>query len=195
MKPTPEMLATLGITREDVLSCTAKELAKQILGQDDEGEYESANLEPMVTRETRKFIDAKVTDTVMAECEKFFAPLIETKLADYVFQQTSSWGEKQGAPMTMTEFIEKKITAFMLEEVDSNGRTQEQCRARHDSFYKQGPRIAIAINQYFAIAMKTAMDQVLNDSASILNEGIKEAASTALGTIHTRLTAKIEVGK
>lgn len=193
MKPTPEMLEALGITREDVLACTVKELAKQILGQDDEGEYESPNLEAMVSRETRKFIDEKVMETVRAECDKAFTPLIESRLADYTFQQTNSWGEKLGRTLTITEFLVQRIDAYMMEEVDSNGRSQEECRARHDSFYKKGTRVSQAIDRYFEISMKTAMDQVLKDGASILTEGIKKAAEGALGDIHKRLTARVEI--
>jgi hypothetical protein len=193
MKPTPEMLAALGITREDILNCTVKEIAKDILGQDEVGEYHNDNIETLVNRETHKFIEAKVLEIINEKCNAAMAPVIQTKLDDYLFQQTNQWGEKQGTVLTMTEFIVKKITGFMLEEVDSNGRTQAECRARSDSFYKSGPRIAMAINGYFAIAMKTAMDQILKDSASILDKGIKEAASAALGTIHQRLTAEIKV--
>lgn len=195
MKPTPEMLEALGITREDVLACTVKELTKQILGQDDEGEYEAPNLEAMVNRETRKFIDEKVMDTVRAECEKAFTPLIESKLADYTLQQTNSWGEKLGRTLTLTEFLVQRIDAYMMEEVDSNGRSQEECRARHDSFYKAGPRVTRAIHQYFHFHMDEAMKQVLKDSANILTEGIEKAAKNALGSIHERLVAKVEVKK
>lgn len=196
MKPTPEMLATLGITREDVLNCTVKELVKQILGNDhdqDDEDFSYSGLETRVNRETQKFIEAKLTDQVSAKCSEVFTPLIESNLADFTLQQTNTWGEKVGRTLTLTEFVVMRVDAFMKEEVDSNGRTAEECRARHDSFYKKGTRVSQAIDRYFEISMKTAMDQVLKDGASILTEGIKKAAEGALGDIHKRLTARVEI--
>lgn len=195
MKPTPEMLEALGITREDVLACTVKEIAKQILGQDDEGEYEVPNLESKVTRNVQQFIDAKVAEIVSGECSKIFAPLIRTKLAEYTFQETNRWGEAQGRSVTFTEFLVKKIEGYMLEEVDSNGRSREECKARSDSFYAKGPRVTVAIRDYFHFAMQECMKQVLQDGANILTEGIEKAAKVALGDIHSRLVAKVEVKK
>lgn len=193
MKPTPEMLEVLGITREDVLNCVVKELAKEILGLDEDGEYEVRNLDSRVMSQVCKFIDAKIVEQVASQCETAFTPLIESKLADYTFQQTNTWGEKTGETLTFTEYLVKQINGYMLEEVDRRGRNNAECRRNHDTFYSSGTRITFAIQEYFQTAMESAMKEILADSARILTEGIEKAAKDALGDIHKRLTAKISV--
>lgn len=194
MQITKEMLDALGITRDDILNLAAAKIADDLTGGIQQGnEHYEDTIETRVSKLVREHIEQVVTTITRAKCEEVISPIVDTKLAEFVVTETNRWGEKTGKSLTLTEFIVARIEGHMMEEVDGNGRSREECRARGDSFYTKGPRITAAITKFFQSNMDQAMKQVLAESAGTLGKAIEKAALEALGNIQTRLSANVTV--
>lgn len=112
MSLTVESLASLGITREDIITRAA-----EMIMEPDDGESVRANIINTVKRElavnmaklAESKIDQLLTDTVSGLIDSPFTPVDE-------------WGEPKDKVTSLREMVKRKSLEFLVEKVGSDGK-------------------------------------------------------------------------
>jgi CRISPR/Cas system type I-B associated protein Csh2 (Cas7 group RAMP superfamily) len=161
----------LGITKQEMQDRVVNQLCNEITGRhDDESEYSYFSessiktkmreyLQEIVDKKTREVIDEKV----LANFEKY--------LQELIIKPSSRWGEKEEAPVSIEDYIEKTISLTMAETVDSTGRGRED---RSYSYYgSHSTRLEYLINRKISAEIETSFKSVLVDVKASLQSHIE----------------------
>jgi len=189
---TPELLAALGITREEVLEKVVERLTKSFLtntGADDEGEectYPSA-----ISRKVEANVKDAIDKAVTAFGEKHVLPSITAYIDTYSLQKTNEWGEKKGGPVTFAEYLVKRAEAFMQEPVNHRGEPQGSS-SYGPGWTKMGSRIAYMIDQHLLFSMQSFATDALKTANSQIAGGIEAGVKTALSNVLTNIKVTTE---
>jgi len=185
-------LDALGITKEELQDRIVDKAVDTLLGHYEEydpEEDETVLRDQAFERRVNDSIKERI-DTLFAEyAEKHIGPVIAERVANFTIQQTNLYGEKTGESVTLTEYLVKFAQDWMLEDVDSSGKTREQAGY---NFSKAGNRISYAIDKHLHFYIEKAMKELINDGGNILGESIGSAVKTQLEKVTKRLKVKIE---
>jgi hypothetical protein len=136
------------LSREEILDRCAKQVL-DAMGYDDEGDPESAidSISRTVRRTVNETQEKVLTAAVERITREVLEPTYERVVRETLIQHTSTYGEKKGEPETLTEFISKKIEAYLAEEVNDEGFTYYQMRNSGRSYNRSGDRITVAVRR------------------------------------------------
>lgn len=175
-----ELLAALGMSqselREMIVSRAVDALIEGEKLDDDDFEGESESLSRAVSKMVKARIDAKVDEIA----NRVLMPKIDMHIDEMVLQQTSQWGEKQGAPMTVTEYLVSRANAYMAEQVDHNGNPKG---TDGYNWRAHSTRIAHAIDKHLGFEIERAMKESLKQANSAMAHGLHEACRTAINNV------------
>lgn len=130
-------------------------------------------------------IDNKVADLA----SKHVLPMTESFIENLTLQQTNTWGEKRGEPVTFIEYLIQRAEAYLREDVNYEGKNKDQCGSF--SFTKSQTRLTHLVNQHLHYSIDTAMKQAIANANAVIVGGIQETVKIKLGEIATAL--KVEV--
>jgi hypothetical protein len=134
-------------------------------------------------------IKKQVADTINAIAERSVLPNVSAYIEGLVLQETNTWGEKRGEPVTFTEYLIQRAQAFMQEQVDHDGKAKAESNS---SFWSaKQTRITHLIHQHLQYSIKSAMENALKVATSEIAKGIHETARIKLNEIASSL--KVEV--
>ena len=136
----------------------------------------------------QKRIDAAVDEVA----DKHITPLLAGKIESFSLQATNQWGESKGEPVTFIEYLTQRAEKYMIEPVDSNGKSQAECQRSGNSFYGKGTtRISQAIDKHLEYSIKSAMESALKDAQSQITKSMAEACKMALADVQAKLKVTV----
>ena len=176
----------LGLTKEEIRERVIAGAVENLLHSK---ELEDGSTEYSVDSDFKKAVDAQIkqqVDEVINRIgEKRVLPLTEKLITEHVFQQTTTWGEKKGDPMSFTEYMVARAKAWMAEEVDFGGKSKEESGSYH--WKKSTTRLAYMIHNHLQCSIENAMKKILADANNILKEGIQKAVQIKLEEVSAML--------
>ena len=178
----------IGITQEELQERVVDGLIERILGSkadDDDDNYVRRTVMDEAQQVVVEAINAKVDAIAAAH----ILPRIEAMIEGLVLQQTNKWGEKIGNPVTFTEFIIQRAEAWMVEDVNFEGKSKGQDSY---SWKKDTTRMAFMIDRHLQYHIENAMKQVLKDANSKIAEGIEQAVKIKLNEISLALEPSLK---
>jgi hypothetical protein len=186
-------LELLGLTQEQLQDRVIETVSDKMLtsiGWDHDGEDVSrkSNLRNRLDEMLKHRIDAALA----AHFEKVIPPSFDKWIAEYKVQRTSQWGEKKSEPMTFLDYISSRVDGYLNEEVDSSGQSQEEAKAKGNSWYggKQ-VRIIRMIDGRLTAAITEGIEKAFASTKGILAGGIEKAVLLHLGQFGETLKAYV----
>lgn len=185
-------LKALGITEEQLVEKIIDKTVERLLtsvGYDEEGDefVEDSRLVKNLNDLVKKLIDAKVEQLA----DTHVKPLIESRLESLVLQQTNSWGEKTGQPVTFIEYLIKRADAYMTEPVNFNGKS----RSEGDSYNWRSDttRVSYLMDKHLQYSIEVAMKQALANANASIAKGIADAVRISLANVQEKLKVEVKV--
>jgi len=184
-------LEALGFTKEELQERVLDRLVQQLLTEKGFDPYSEE--ETTVASTFRTQLDARIkqtiNETINAIAEREVLPNVAGYIENLSLQQTTQWGEKRGEPITFTQYLIQRAQAYMMEEVDYEGRNKDEARG---SWYgTKQTRIAHLIHKHLHYQIETAMKEALNVATGTIAKGIHETARIKLNEIAASM--KVEV--
>lgn len=188
-------IAALGITKEDLIDRVVKNITDLVMTaemEEDGVTFDEAS--PLAER-----LSAHVVDAVNAKVEDLAARFVVPQVADLIetfsLQRTNSWGEKTGEPVTFIEYLTQRADAYLREEVDSDGRSREECSRSGRPWYgsKGQARIAYMIDKHLHYSISTAMQQALQTANSAIVGGIESTIKAKLAELQKGIQISVKV--
>ena len=185
-------LEQLGFTQEELQDRVVKTIVDDLTKtrtSDEEGfEYSAVSrFKGELQGRIKAAVDAKINSVFDGE----IVPRIEEMIDECTLQETNTWGEKRGEPMTFVEYLVNRSDAYLREKVDFSGKTKAQ-----DSGYNwKGcqTRVAFLVHKHLHYSMETFAKQALKDANSTITESLEEAVKIALHGVQERLKVKVTV--
>lgn len=114
MTITPEVLSTLGITKEDVVAAISK--GAIVISEEDYSIHEliEGAINKHLEVSTKSAVEKAVHDKMSAD--------IPTMLETMKFQPTDSWGSPKGEAKTFKEFVANAVDQVFMKKVDQWGK-------------------------------------------------------------------------
>lgn len=202
IRPTPDLdavLAALGITRPELEDKLIQRLAELAFREVDfDSPFNFNEDEPPSTPDEirasafRSRLLAAVKGRVDAAIDRIateqVAPKVEQLVANLTIQRTNQFGEAKGEPSTFIEYLTSRADRWLLEEVDTNGRSQAECRSSGYSWQGKGtPRIVSLVDKHLQFSIQVMTDRALKDINSTIAGGLATAVKIALEDSVARL--------
>jgi len=151
---------------------------------DEDGE--SVQMPSTFSSSLQKAVLTKIDDGVRNVAAKHVLPNIEVFLETICLQQTNSWGEKVGKPVSFIEYLVAKSEAYIKEEVSHNGKTKDQ---EGYSWSKNTTRIEYLIHNHLQYSIEAMIKKSLVD----LNQNIAGGLADAVKVHIQEALAKLRV--
>ena len=189
-------LELLGFTKEELQERVIQRVCDQMLeahfyDHDEEG---AAPKSMKFSKALMAMIERRIEQAIQKVAATTIQPNIEEFVRSFQIQETNSYGEKKGAPVTFTEFLVARAEAYIKEPVDHNGLSQAECRVKGNSWYgdRNGTtRVVHLIHQYFGSRMKDEMEKAVVAANAAIAGGIEQSVQQSLKEITAKL--KVEV--
>jgi hypothetical protein len=183
-------LKALGISKQEIEDRVVNAVSEAILsdvGYDGEGEETFGD--SAFHKKTKELIQKRIDAAVFALAERHVLPNVTSHIENLVIQQTNTWGEKVGNPVTFIEYLTQRADAYMREEVNFEGKTKGQ-----DSYQWRpaGTRIATMIDKHLQYSIESAMKKALENANSSIIGGINNAVKIKLAEVAKQFMVKVE---
>jgi len=190
------ILEQLGMTQEELRerlmsSLVERMLTETVFSMDEDGD------EVQFERK-RKFVDEIEKRVLKASNEKIdelfnkhILPQVSLMIDNIVIQNTNSYGEKKGEPITFLEYLVKRANEYITETVNYDGKTKAQVGS-YNSFSGKQTRIAYMIDQHLQYSIGEAMKRAINTANEQFADGLAEACKIQLRQLINKLNVKIE---
>jgi autotransporter translocation and assembly factor TamB len=175
---TPEILAHLGITKEELLDRVAKQVARDLLhgaSVDDEGQ--AWPIDTKFHKEMQELIETELKSQIATHFQRDVVPKLTEITAKMILNRTNRYGERKAKPQTLKEFMVQQTKNFLREVVDSRGQltTRGNGKTRLETMLSDN--------------MQQVLKMELEDTVSAANEMLAGELQEA---VRTRLTALAE---
>lgn len=148
------------IDQTKIRDAVIKETVEQLVTQFDA----ETKIQSEIEERAAEIIEKKVDEQI----KKIFSVGIEKLL----FPQTNVYGEPKNTTLTLREFIDARITSYLYEQVNYEGKPKQRDSWHADS---DSPRLAYLVKQ----ATERQIAEIVKASA----EKIKDEIGTILGTV------------
>lgn len=182
----------LGFTQEELQERVIARLCEQLLtGMDyDPDTGDDFPVASQFRRGVDERVKKQINDTINAIAEREVLPNVASYIESLTLQETTTWGEKKGAPVTFTEYLVARAQAYMQEEVSHDGKGKSEASGYSWSSSKQ-TRIAYLIHQHLQYSISTAMKDALTVATGEIAKGIHETARHKLNEIAASLKVNV----
>ena len=72
--------------------------------------------------ELRERVEQLVEEVVIRKCDEVVRPVIEAGVEGFVIEQTNTFGEKKGEPVTFAEYVTQIAETWLGQKVDHSGK-------------------------------------------------------------------------
>lgn len=187
-------LDALGLDQDKLAEKLVDRLAQNMLtsiGYDEDGDdwFGTSQFASKLNNMVKARLDQVVTELA----DKHVLPRVNEMVEGLVLQQTNTWGEKVGKPVTFIEYLTQRADAYMQEEVDFDGKTKGE-RGGY-SWSKRSTRVAYMIDRHLHYSIENAMKAALANVNNSVATGLEEATKTAIREVTSKLTVKVETGR
>lgn len=185
-------LKTLGLSERELQDRVIAHIADLILSSksyDEDGDpvENASKFKQQIVALVQKRINEKLADVA----EKYVLPKVSEFIEDLKLTATNQWGEKTGKTKTFIEYLTERAEAYLREPVNRDGKTQEECRARCDTFTAEAPRLTRLVNDHLAREIKISMDEAVKTAHGGLSKALAETAAIQLGKIAQSLKVAV----
>lgn len=186
---------SIGLTKEELQERVVDGICKKLLigYQYDSDEGGAYPIDTPFTKETKKLIAERITQTVSELAEKHVMPILSDKIENFCLQATNKWGEATSEKLTFTEYLVKRAEEYMLEKVNYDGKSKEESGGY--SWSGTQTRLASLIHKHLHYSIETAMKNAMNTANSTLVKALQETAKQKLAEISEVLNVSVKVGK
>lgn len=184
----------LGITPDDIADRVATKIASTMLAKvvpdyDDETGAEFDTDKPTAFAEmVRKRVARKVEQAVESIADKRIGQNIAGRLEDMRFPQTNHYGEVKAEPLTLLEFIDRRVSTYLSENVDSEGRSGGNSYGD-----KSRTRVVWMLEKYLAEQMKGHFQKALANANQQIVDGIAKTMKDKLAEVAAKLSVQVKV--
>lgn len=182
---------SLGISKEDLTEKLLDRLVEEFTTEvtwDEDGEQSrrSNTMAKKITTQIKEHIDA----TIRRLGDEHVLPRVTEIVEGLVIQQTNTWGEKTGTPVTFIEYLVSRADAYMREDVDINGKSKDESGGY--SWSKSTTRITHMVNSHLKYSIDTAMRQALGNANKGIVGGLEAAVKHALAEAQAKLRVDVK---
>lgn len=182
-------LSVLGISREELIDRIVNNATDQLLhGKDSEAEYIGDTIHKALTKRTNELIATAVNDIG----DKYVMPNLIAKIDTITMEETNSWGEKKGAPMTFREYLIKRAEVYMTEQVDYEGKPKGN---NGYSWKGEQTRVARMVHEHLHYHIENAMKEALKQANSVIVAGLQKTVEMKLKEISEGLSVQLQTRK
>lgn len=188
-------LESLGLSQSELQERVVAHIANLILASssyDEDGNPEETASK--FKRQIVELVQKKANEKIAALAAEHVLPKVSDFVENLTLRQTNEWGERkpQKPPITFIEYLIQRAEAYIMEEVDGEGRSRAECQARGNSFYGKGqPRLTLLVNNHLAESIKQAMVKAVQTAHGSLAEALEKTAKLKLAEICEELTVKV----
>ena len=169
-------------------------LSKYVTIYDYDTGLESEDIE---NTELKKRLDASIKEHIDKEIDRVAHTYLEPVTADLIenfkLQETTSWGEKKGEEMSLTDYLAKRCELYMAEPVNFEGKTKKEKGAYSHDWKQSSTRMTYAIEKYLHYHMEQAMKKSLGNAHKILHDAIISTVSASLTEVVGKIKTKVEI--
>lgn len=187
-------LEALGLDQDKLAEKLVDRLAQNMLtsiGYDENGD-DWFGTSPFASK-LNNMVKARLDQVVNDLADKHVLPRVGAMVEGLVLQQTNSWGEKVGKPITFIEYLTQRAEAYMQEEVSFDGKTKAESGSY--SWAKRSTRVAYMIDKHLHYSIESAMKAALANVNNSVAAGLEEATKTAIREVTSKLTVKVDTGR
>lgn len=186
-------LDQLGFTKEELQQRVVDQCVEQVMAgvaYDECGDpYDGPS---SIMRKMREEVQKQIADAVAKMGSESILPLLTERIESLVLQETTTWGEKKGEPVSFTDYLIQRAEAYMQEEVDWHGKSKNECSSYDRSYWRAaGRRLAVAIHNHLTIQVESAMKKILLDGNKGLVEALHETCKIKLNEIADSLKVTV----
>jgi len=121
-------LCDLGFTKEELEEKLLARLVREVLTgisyDDEDGEYE---VDSTFAKKVNALVKTEVDSGIERMAQKHLYPRINEQINTIVLAETNRWGERtKREEVTFAEYITNKADAWLIEPIDSSGKTQAE---------------------------------------------------------------------
>lgn len=182
------MSMDLGVSQAELLEMVVERAALKI-AEESGGDY-GDRLREKVEREMEK----RLAEAVTKIGDEVVAPFVAEGLEKIVIQRTNEWGERKGKSMTLREFLVQRAEAYLTEEVNYDGQTVAEYKARGYSsgFSRHTTRVAFLVDKHFQSAISASMDAAVKNANTVIADGIAGAVKIKLAELAKSFAVKVD---
>lgn len=191
---TPEILNALGMTKEEMAARIVDQCADRLLsshGLDYDGEPTLSKSK--LAKQLDELIRKRVDESIVKIAGEHILPNVSAYIENLTLQQTNKWGERQGSSVTFIEYLTQRADAYMREDVNHDGKSQEEMRNAGYSWSKSTTRVSYMVHQHLHYSIETAMKQAVAKANGAITGGLEKAIKDALKTVTDGLTVNVAV--
>ena len=175
-----EISKTFGITEDELLDRMIAHLLEV------DGAISLEDLEHSLSGRIQTIVEAAVDR--MADEE--VVPMVEEIIGNFVLQETTTWGEKKGEAMSLTEFIVQRSETWIREEVNREGKS----RSEYGNSYNwrgRSSRMEWLMEKKLDRAVESAMEKIISTANEQLAGGLKAAIVAHMNQMTKRISVKV----
>jgi len=175
-------LESLGFTKEELQERVVERICENILssvGYDEDGNSDTvqSKFAKTVEKKCRDHIDTVINQVA----EKHLFPNIEKFIQDLQLQETTSWGEKRGEPVSFIGYLTQRAEAYMAEKVNFEGK--DKASAGSYSWSGTQTRLTHMVHQHLHYSIKTAMENAVSHLNKAIVPALEETVKIKLGEV------------
>ena len=188
-------IESLGLSKDDIADRVVDRVVDQLLHNLDDTDEDGnpTGARSQFQDQMRERIKAKIDASVDEVAAKHILPNITAYLETLVMQETNSWGEKKGAPVTFIEYLTQRAEVFMVEPVDHEGKSKRE--NSRGSWTQKGTRVAYMMDRHLQYSIEHAMKAALANANSQISGGIVEVVKLKLAEVVAGLKVQATIGK
>lgn len=184
-------LKTLGMTKAELQDRVVNGIVTQALASwAADGDGEGVAQESALSKRLQKIICERIDKDVNAIAAKHVLPNVSKYIEDLTLQETNQWGEARGKPITFVEYLIQRAEAYLVEKVDSQGKTKGE--NSYGSWSGTQTRVTHMIHGHLHYSIESAMKEALKNANGAIAEGIAETCKVKLAEIAKSLTVEVK---
>jgi len=182
----------LGFTEEELQQRVVDQICDRLLSSkrfnyDDEEEYVG---ESDFHKKLIALVKTRIDEAVEAMGEKHVLPNVSRYVEEICLQETTTWGEKKGEPMSFVEYLVQRADHYLREEVDHSGKTKKENSGY--GWSKSGTRVASLIHKHLDFNIQKAMKEAVANVNHSLSAGLEETVKIKLAEISNGLKVTVK---
>jgi len=187
-------LASLGTTPDQLRELVIERICMQLMERtfvDDEGgpHVGTSEFARKLNDKVKEHVDAKMQGLA----ETHVLPNVSEFIEKLCLEETNKWGEKSGHKWTLTEYMVEKCDRYMLEKVDYEGKTKEQCGSY--GFNGKLTRLEWMVSKFLDNRIEEAVKTWMKTAAESLGKSIEETVKGQLSVVTQKLKIAVDTGR
>lgn len=187
-----ETLTALGLDAKQIENMIVERAVEALLRETGVDQWGDESERPSdLSSRVSKMVKARIDEKINELAEAHLMPKIDAHIDGLILQETTTWGEKRGKPMTVIEYLVARADAYMVEPVDYAGQSKG---ADSYNWKQHSTRIVHAVNKHLQYEIDTAMKEALRTANTTMAKGLHEACRVAINEVAAKFAIVVKGG-